>query len=416
MGDAPDIYSDPQLARWLDSMEGVPDWPEPVEAPVERASRTTLQNQLHQIFGWLGHCPGVMLALGLAFVGLRGADWLGTSLLGFAHSPISSILVALLLGLTIRNAIGLPAVYESGLKVCLRQVLRLGIMLLGLRLSLAAVGQIGLAGLPIIAGCIASALILVTWINRALGLPRRLGILIAVGTSICGVSAIVATGPVVDADEDEVSYAVACVTLFGLLALFCYPFLAHRIFRGDARMAGLFLGTAIHDRPRWPARPDVPAAVRRPRGARHGDRRQACATSSWPGSSPDGWPTAAARASTRRAARPSGTRSSHSSSSASWPWPRSAPWATWAPGRSWCSIATPGSGSWPVPTSPRAGAWRWPWLGWAWGRGWPSSASWAGDPSASDWPPPPGRRRELRPDHPARAPVLSPSATRHGPA
>lgn len=248
IGGASDIYHDPQLARWLGSMEGVPDWPEPVETPVERASRTTLQNRLHQVFGWVGGlCPGLTLALGLAFVGLRGAEWLGTSLLGFAHSPISAIMVALLLGLAIRNAIGLPAVYEGGLKFCLRHVLRLGIMLLGLRLSLAAVGQIGLVGLPIIVGCIASALVLVAWINRALGLPRRLGTLIAVGTSICGVSAIVATGPVVDAEEDEVSYAVACVTLFGLLALFTYPFLAHWIFRGDARMTGLFLGTAIHD-------------------------------------------------------------------------------------------------------------------------------------------------------------------------
>jgi uncharacterized integral membrane protein (TIGR00698 family) len=110
-----------------------------------------------------------------------------------------------------------------------------------------AVGEIGLIALPIIVGCIATALILVTWINRALGLPRRLGSLIAVGTSICGVSAIVATGPVVEAEEDEISYAVACVTLFGLLALFTYPFLAHTIFRGDPRRAGIFLGTAIHD-------------------------------------------------------------------------------------------------------------------------------------------------------------------------
>src|SRR5262249_47541323 len=73
------------------------------------------------------------------------------------------------------------------------------------------------------------------------------GTLIAVGTSICGVSAIVATGPVIDAEEDEISYSVACITLFGMLALFLYPFLAHLIFAGDARLAGLFLGTSIHD-------------------------------------------------------------------------------------------------------------------------------------------------------------------------
>jgi uncharacterized integral membrane protein (TIGR00698 family) len=245
---ASDIYNDPQLARWLGSMEGVPDWPGTEETPVERALRTTLQNRLHQIFAWVGGlCPGAALALGLAFVGWAGADWLGVTVLGFKQSPISAIMVALLLGLAIRNTIGLPAVYEGGLKFCLRHVLRLGIMLLGLRLSLMAVGKIGAVGLPIILGTITTALVLVTWINRALGLPRRLGSLIAVGTSICGVSAIVATGPVVEAEEDEVSYAVACVTLFGLVALFTYPFLAHWLFRGDPQKAGIFLGTAIHD-------------------------------------------------------------------------------------------------------------------------------------------------------------------------
>jgi uncharacterized integral membrane protein (TIGR00698 family) len=246
--DGADIYTDPQLARWLGSMEGVPDWPEPVEAQVEKKMRTTLQNRIHQIFAWLGGlCPGLVLALGLAFVGLQGSAWIGKSVLRFKESPVSPIMVALVLGLLIRNTVGLPQVYEVGLKFCLRHVLRFGIMLLGLRLSLLAIGQIGEVALPIIAGCIITALVLVSWINRALGLPRRLGSLIAVGTSICGVSAIVATGPVVEAEEDEVSYAVACITLFGLVALFSYPFLSHWIFGGNARLAGIWLGTAIHD-------------------------------------------------------------------------------------------------------------------------------------------------------------------------
>src|SRR3954462_2833145 len=86
---ASDIYLDPQLARWLGSMEGVPDWPEPVETPVERASRTTWQHWLNQVFAWVGGlCPGIVLALGLAYIGLRGAHWLGTAVLGFASSPV----------------------------------------------------------------------------------------------------------------------------------------------------------------------------------------------------------------------------------------------------------------------------------------------------------------------------------------
>ncbi len=248
MSDYVDIYLDPQQARWLDSMEGVPEWPKVTESPADRASRTRLQNWLHDTFGWLGElCPGVVLALGLAFIGLRGANWIGTAVLGFKHSPVSAIMVALLIGLALRNTIGLPAIYENGLKFCLRPILRFGIMLLGLRLSLGAVQQIGLIALPIIIGCIATALLLVAWINRALGLPRRLGSLIAVGTSICGVSAIVATAAAVDAEEDEVSYAVACITLFGMLALFGYPTLSYWLFHGNAHSAGLFLGTAIHD-------------------------------------------------------------------------------------------------------------------------------------------------------------------------
>jgi uncharacterized integral membrane protein (TIGR00698 family) len=71
--------------------------------------------------------------------------------------------------------------------------------------------------------------------------------LIAVGTSICGVSAIVATAPIIEAEEDETSYAVACITLFGLIALFTYPFLAHWMFPHNDMGGGLFLGTAIHD-------------------------------------------------------------------------------------------------------------------------------------------------------------------------
>jgi uncharacterized integral membrane protein (TIGR00698 family) len=84
-------------------------------------------------------------------------------------------------------------------------------------------------------------------VNRWLGLPARLGTLIAVGTAICGNSAIAAIGPAVGAKDDEVSYAVGCITLFGLFALIAYPFAAPLLFAGDPRLAGLFLGAAIHD-------------------------------------------------------------------------------------------------------------------------------------------------------------------------
>jgi uncharacterized integral membrane protein (TIGR00698 family) len=231
----------------LDSFEGVPDIFEPRVHP---AHRPKWQRAPHEALVWLGGVlPGVALAAILAFLGKLLADAVGINLLRFDRdkgSPISPIMLAILLGLIIRNTVGVPLAYEQGLRFCLKAVLRIGIVLLGLKLSLGVLGQIGLIGLPIIVVCIATALIAVTFINRALGLPKRLGTLIAVGTSICGVSAIVATAPVIDAEENETSYAVACITIFGMLALFIYPFVAHWLFP-DAEMAGLFLGTAIHD-------------------------------------------------------------------------------------------------------------------------------------------------------------------------
>ena len=225
-------------------MEGLPATP----AAVSGRARSPWQERGNQLLETVGSIlPGVSIAIGLALVGRFAADRAGTSLLGFAESPVSPILVAILLGLLIRNTIGVPVVYDAGLQLCLKRILRVGVALLGIRLSLSAVGSIGLLALPIVVTCIATALLLVSAVNRAAGLSRRLGTLVAVGTAICGNTAIAATAPLIRADEDETSYAIGCVTLFGLLALLTYPFLSHWLFAGDPQLAGLFLGTAIHD-------------------------------------------------------------------------------------------------------------------------------------------------------------------------
>ena len=241
-------YANPELFRFVGSMEGVPDWVDPAETPDERAAREGWRARGHEWLEMGGQLvPGLALALLLALMGRELASWIGTSVLGFESSPVSPILVAILVGLLIRNTIGLPAIYELGLQLCLKRILRIGVALLGIRLSLASAGSIGLSALPIIVVCIATALLLVDWAGRMFGLPRRLALLIGVGTAICGNTAIVATGPVIGASEDEMSYAVGTITVFGLLALISYPFLAHGLFDGENLHAGLFLGTAIHD-------------------------------------------------------------------------------------------------------------------------------------------------------------------------
>jgi uncharacterized integral membrane protein (TIGR00698 family) len=167
--------------------------------------------------------------------------------MGFSKTPISAVTTAILIGLILNNVLPLPKFLRPGLTFSAKKVLRLGIMMLGIRLSVFDALKLGLTGVPIVVGCILGALLLTSLLSRWLKLPERLGTLIAVGTSICGVSAIVATGPAIDAEDDEVAYAVAVITIFGILATFVYPYAAYIIFGGDPVKAGLFLGTAIHD-------------------------------------------------------------------------------------------------------------------------------------------------------------------------
>jgi len=191
--------------------------------------------------------PGLILALGLAVLGHFLANLIGVTLLDMPRSPVSPIMMAILLGILVRNSISLPTLFDPGIRFALVRILRLGIVLLGIRLSLGQAGEIGLKSLPVIIGCVASALLIVTYISKRMGLSGRLGTLIAAGTGICGATAIVALSPTINARDDETSYAVACITLFGVAAMLIYPFAAHWIFDGDPFRVGLFLGTSVHE-------------------------------------------------------------------------------------------------------------------------------------------------------------------------
>jgi len=191
--------------------------------------------------------PGFILAFILAIAGQFLSEFIGIDLMGLSKSPISPIMMAILLGVLIRNTIPLSDTFQPGIRFGLVRVLRLGIVLLGIRLSLGQAGAIGLQSLPVIIGAVTAALLIVTFLARKVGLSGRLGTLIAVGTSVCGATAIVATAPAIGAKDDEVSYSVACITLFGVVAMLVYPFAGHWIFSGDAFASGLFLGTSVHE-------------------------------------------------------------------------------------------------------------------------------------------------------------------------
>jgi uncharacterized integral membrane protein (TIGR00698 family) len=194
--------------------------------------------------------PGVLAAVIVMLAGFWLADLIGQQILAAqgltGSSPLSGVPVAIVLGLLLRNMLPLPASLNPGLKFATTTILRAGIVLVGIRLSVFDVLKLGIAGIPVVLAAITTGLVFVTWFNRKLGLPPRLGTLIAAGTSICGVTAIVSTAPAIDADEREVAYAVANVVAFGLFGMLVYPYLAHAVL-GSSETIGLFLGTAVHD-------------------------------------------------------------------------------------------------------------------------------------------------------------------------
>jgi uncharacterized integral membrane protein (TIGR00698 family) len=198
--------------------------------------------------------PGLALAAVVMLIADRIARVLGATLLRLEGvdptgraSPISGISVAILLGLLAANTLGTAAVLKPGLAFAVRRMLRLGIILVGIRLSIFDVVKLGAWGVPVVALIIVVALVAATAIARAFGVSDRLGILAAASTAICGVTAALSVGPVIEAEESEVAYTVANVTLFGLAAMIGYPYLAHAVFGSSSGSVGLFLGTGIHD-------------------------------------------------------------------------------------------------------------------------------------------------------------------------
>lgn len=197
--------------------------------------------------------PGILVCFLVMMAGIYGAELIGVLLIRFnflpegSASPISGIFVAITIGILIRNTLGLHLVFKEGVAFSVKYALRLGIILLGLRLSLIEALKLGAWGIPLIVICISCGLAVTLYFTKKLQQSERLGTLIACGTGICGVTAIMATSPVIEAKENEISYAVANITIFGLAGMLFYPYLTHFFFADDPIKAGLFLGTAIHD-------------------------------------------------------------------------------------------------------------------------------------------------------------------------
>ncbi|AYD01922.1 YeiH family protein [Neorhizobium sp. NCHU2750] len=183
--------------------------------------------------------PGLLLTAAIAAASLAIR-----ALTGWA--ALSPLILSIILGMLLRNTLKLPAMVEPGVGFSLKRILRAGIVLLGLQVTLTQILSLGAAALVTVTLTLVATFIAIRLVGRLMGVDRQLTDLIAAGTSVCGASAVIAANTVVRGREEHVAYAVACVTLFGSISMLAYPLLASPLGL-DPRAYGLWSGATIHE-------------------------------------------------------------------------------------------------------------------------------------------------------------------------
>jgi len=157
------------------------------------------------------------------------------------------VLCAIGIGILWRNLIGLGAWAEHGIEFASKAILRIGIALIGLRLTLMVLADASLVAIPIVIACVTVALVTTLGLGRLLGVSAGMRQLLAAGTAICGATAIISVAPLLRSRKADIGIALTCVVLFGSSAMMAYPWIAGALFGAAPLPAGMFFGASIHD-------------------------------------------------------------------------------------------------------------------------------------------------------------------------
>src|SRR3981081_4636758 len=189
--------------------------------------------------------PGVALLFAIGYLG-KVAEVLIRDY-GKAHHlalpNIEYVLWAILIGLLISNTVGVAQIFRPGVATY-EFWLKAGIVLLGARFLLGDVLKLGGVSLALVAIEITVAIAFMTLLGRLFHLKPKLTTLLAVGSAVCGVSAIIATKGAIEADDEDSSFAIAAILALGALALFTFPLIGHALHLSD-RAYGLWAGLAV---------------------------------------------------------------------------------------------------------------------------------------------------------------------------
>lgn len=183
---------------------------------------------------------GILLCLVLAI-----PCWFLGQAVPVVGGPVFGILAGMLITLLLKD----KTQFQSGITFVSKKVLQYAVILLGFGLNLSVILETGKQSLPIILATISTSLIIAYVLHRIMHVPGKISTLVGVGSSICGGSAIAATAPVIDADDEEVAQAISVIFFFNMLAALFFPalgaLLGFSTTSGEA--FGIFAGTAVND-------------------------------------------------------------------------------------------------------------------------------------------------------------------------
>lgn len=183
---------------------------------------------------------GVLLCIGIA-----APAWLLGRAFPVVGGPIFGILIGMALCLALRD----KEVYRAGIAFTSKKILQAAVVLLGFGLNLGVIAQTGKQSLPIIICTITTSLVIAWLFHKATGTPGQISMLIGVGSSICGGSAVAATASVIDAKDEDIAQAISVIFFFNVLAAVLFPPLGHLLGFDTAsgEAFGVFAGTAVND-------------------------------------------------------------------------------------------------------------------------------------------------------------------------
>ncbi len=186
--------------------------------------------------------PGLIFAMFMALCGY--AIWT-------QFKPISALMWSFMFGIAVSNTLEIPDRVRKGLGYSSSNLLKVSIALLGLVTSASVWLEVGIGAVNALVIVLFSFITSIT-LGKRIGISKRLAILIGVGTSICGASAIAAVAPAIRAKEEEIGIAISGITLFGLISMFLYPYLFSNTvvfdwFLGNPMVYAIWVGSGVHE-------------------------------------------------------------------------------------------------------------------------------------------------------------------------